>query len=301
MGGLTPCVHHSTPPRACGTVPAPPNSGCAVGWGPWRGPSAGNAPRDRSTSFPASRARASHTSRAPAGPVGQGPENPFRPLLPAGSREWTRRLLRYTVGSRPAPRESRAERSARRGAGCAETPGLPDTRGVCGAETCLLSPGVRYPPADLRSLTRGSRFPSVRGRPLPSLGREAFELRGSLAPGAREGFTEGSLVSWGRQQRRVRESRWNRARMEVNGMCKEAEMDECGAGDWWEVSDSVESLWGAMQRRHGCGVKPFSGFRTIITTFLPREILCRLLNQIRAPFKKFKKGRRGSWPYVLPF
>ena len=55
--------------------------------------------------------------------------------------------------------------------------------------------GVRYPPADFRSSTRESRFPSVGGRPLPPLARGAFELRGSLAPGAREGFTEGSLVS----------------------------------------------------------------------------------------------------------
>lgn len=91
----------------------------------WRGPSTGNAPPDCSTSFPASRARASHTPRAPAGPVGQGPENAFRPLLPAGSGERPRRLLPYTVGSRPAPPESRAERSARRGAGSAETPWSP--------------------------------------------------------------------------------------------------------------------------------------------------------------------------------
>lgn len=35
--------------------------------------------------------------------------------------------------------------------------------------------GVRYPPADFRSSTRASRFPSVGGRPLPPLARGAFE------------------------------------------------------------------------------------------------------------------------------
>ena len=161
----------------------------------WRGPSTGNAPPDCSTSFPASRARASYTPRAPAGPVGQGPENAFRPLLPAASREGPRRLLQCTVGSRPAPPESRAERSARRGASSAETRVSRTREGFAARGPAFRDRGVRYPPADFRSSTRESRFPSVGGRPLPPLARGAFELRGSLAPGAREGFTEGSLVS----------------------------------------------------------------------------------------------------------
>lgn len=161
----------------------------------WRGPSTGNAPPDCSTSFPASRARASYTPRAPAGPVGQIRRTPFVPFFPPGvgrgrddscSARWARVLHLPNPGLSAGRAEVLAPRRPR----------VSWTReGFAARGPAFRGRGVRYPPADFRSSTRASRFPSVGGRPLPPLARGAFELRGSLAPGAREGFTEGRLVS----------------------------------------------------------------------------------------------------------
>lgn len=214
MGDRTTCPQLRSYPRLRGNS-CSPNSGLAVGLGTsegrikCRGPSAGNAPAECLTPFPARRPHASRASWAPKEPVGQGPESVFRSLLPAGSsgeRYASCPERRASVPQLPSPGVSAAPRRWFRGD--------PATRGVCRAGTCLPRPGERYRPLIFSSSTRVSLFPTVgsdfclprRAGPPATVWSPRSQLLRSPARGARDLFTKGSLVSWGHTRTRVRES-----------------------------------------------------------------------------------------------
>lgn len=210
MGDRTTCPQLRSYPRLRGNS-CSPNSGLAVGLGTsegrikCRGPSAGNAPAECPTPFPARRPHASRASWAPREPVGQGPESAFRSLFPAGcsgERYASCPERRASVPQLPSPGLT----AARAAAVVPRDPALPATRGVCRAWTCLPRPGERYRPLIFSSSTRVSLFPTV-GSDF-CLPRRAGPPATVWSParGARDRFTKGSLVSWGHTRTRVRES-----------------------------------------------------------------------------------------------
>ena len=240
----------STRPQLC-TYPrlrgnsCSPNSGFAVGLGTsegrmkCRGPSAGNAPAEGSTSFPARRPHASEPRGRPKDLLGRDRSPRFVPFSLRGvGGSATRPALSGGLASRGSQVPGWARRAPRR---CFRgDPALPATRGVCRAGTCLPRPGEHYRPLIFSSSTRVSLFPTVgsdlclprRAGPPATVWLPRSQLLGSPARGARDRFTKGSLVSWGHTRTRVRESRRNRTRVEVSGRWKETEVGGGEAGDW---------------------------------------------------------------------
>lgn len=173
-----PHARNSAPTRACGAIPAPQTQDLLWGWGTsegrikCRGPSAGNAPAECPTPFPARRPHAPRASWAPKEPVGQGPESVFRSLFPAGSsgeRYASCPERRASVPQLPSPGLS----AARAAAVVPRGPGSPGyARGLQGRDLPSEA-GRALPPADLQHLDTGVPVSHGRERLLPPQARRA--------------------------------------------------------------------------------------------------------------------------------